>query len=134
MTAPGYLCPYCASHLDANNQITLLARNPSGMRGIISLSAELGDYTVHHNPALVINDGDMVELSCPVCHHELTDDLHETLSKIIRVDDSHVEQTILFSRIQGERSTFHITEEKTTSYGEHALRYQNPEWFLQVDE
>lgn len=134
MTASGYLCPYCVSHVDVNDKIVLSAKLPNGKRGVLLLSATLGDYSVQKSKSLHMEQGEIVDLSCSVCQHNLIHDEDRNLCKLIKVDEKGRERTILFSRVCGEQSTFEIEDEKTTSYGEHAIRYQDPEWYLQVDE
>ena len=134
MTTPGYLCPYCAAHLDAGNNIVLTAKTTLGKKGVVLLGIELGDYTVTYNPSLEFKQGECVDLSCSVCHHSLIYNEAKNLCKLIRITPKREEQTVLFSRVFGEQCTLHIEGKKVTSYGEHALRYQDPEWYLQVDE
>lgn len=134
MSDSGYLCPYCVSHVDVNDKIVLSAKLPSGKRGIVLLSATIGDYTVEKSKSLHPENGDEVDLHCSVCQHNLIHDEDRKLCKLLKIDEKGEEHTILFSRVWGEQSTFHIEKEKTTSYGEHAIRYQDPEWYMQVDE
>lgn len=134
MNEAGYICPHCISHLDIENQILLSAKNHLGQRGIIGLSTTLGDYTVKHHDSFKLESGQSLSLSCPVCSKELVHDKDENFSKLIRVDEKGEEHTVLFSNTYGDQCTFHLKGEKATSYGEHALRFQDPEWFLQEGE
>lgn len=134
MSHPGYICQHCTSHLDINDKIILAARTQLGKRGIIFLSTTIGDYSIQKNDAFDIPNGEEIDLQCPVCQHALIHDAHKNLCKLIRVDAEGEEHTILFSNKFGEQCTFQIKGEKATSYGEHAIRYQDPEWYLQSDE
>ncbi len=134
MQDSGYICQHCTSHLDVNDRIVLAARLSSGKRGLMLLSTTLGDYTIQKNAAFEIPQGSEITLSCPVCQQELIHDPEKNLCKIIRVDADGSETTVLFSNKFGEQCTFHIKEEKATSYGEHAIRYQDPQWYLQTEE
>lgn len=134
MIAPGYICPSCISHLDVEDSIVLSAKTSNGKRGVVLLSTTLGDYSVKTNAHFKIEQGERIALSCPVCSQELLHNSENNLCKIIRVDEKGEEHTVLFSNKYGEQCTFHLKGEKATSYGEHAIRFQDPEWFKQDDE
>jgi hypothetical protein len=131
MKKPGYACPYCSSKLDVDDKLILAAKTDAGQRGLILLSTTLGDYSVTKNDSFHLTEGELVEISCSVCQHSLADYSHPNLSKLISIDEYGKEHTLLFSSIVGERCTLLKKGEKIITYGEQAMRFQDPDWYLQ---
>lgn len=99
---------------------------------MILLSDELGDYTMFISNNLHINEGDKVHFRCPACHHSLEYKQNKNLVRIMELDKNGNEHTVIFSAIFGEQSTYRISEERTMSYGENAIRYMDPDWYRKL--
>ena len=129
-----YVCPYCASQLNVNDQVVLTAKNQRGQQGLLLLHTDLGNYACQKNEDFQIEKGEHLNLYCPVCREELYDSIRKNMAKLIREEPDGSEFTVVFSRVWGEKATFAIHGEKLSTYGEHAIRYQNPEWYFNHPE
>ena len=120
------LCPKCRSQLVPNKKIVLLAKPPEGPSGLLLLSPILGEYSATTHSAFKLNDGDKVDIFCPVCHAPLGDYMdHKNLARVIMVDDNGEEYDIVFSEIIGQHSTYKIQGDDIESFGEDADLYTN---------
>ncbi|MCF8374153.1 MAG: hypothetical protein K9H64_21200 [Bacteroidales bacterium] len=114
-----YLCPYCKGHLEVEENIVISAKTSSGKIGLIFLSPCLGNYTVVKHPNFDYEDGEEVDMFCPICGHNLYEKSHNnSLARIIMIDKNDKEHDILFSRIAGEKCTYKITEGQIEKYGD----------------
>ena len=123
-----YLCPSCRSYLRVWNNIIFTVKYQSGLkRGILLLNPELGNYDLIHHSSLKIEEGDMVEFLCPVCHANLTAvEINKNLAHVLMIDENNKEFSVFFSKICGEHSTFKIKEDDIVeSYGEDSSGYVN---------
>lgn len=127
-----YNCPYCHAYLNAQGYIALAVKKPHGNSGVILLSEEIGDYATKLNPKLDIHEGDLTHFHCPSCTESLHLPSDERLVRILKTDSNGVEHTVIFSAINGERSTYLISDERQLTFGEHALKYMDPEWYLKL--
>ncbi|MBI9038774.1 MAG: hypothetical protein JEY97_11625 [Bacteroidales bacterium] len=126
-----YLCPFCRSEINPNQNIILSTKTKHNHVGLVLLHEEMGNYSVIVSPSLKIEMGEVVEFFCPVCHESLNTEKGEHFATYIRVDDKNKESNIIISRKHGEECTYKIDEtKKVESYGEYAKKYRNPEWFL----
>jgi hypothetical protein len=126
-----YLCPHCRGAINAGNNIILSAKSHSNQVGLILLHEEIGNYTSDLSSTLQIDEGEVVDLFCPVCHACINIPNKDTLAKYIRVDDHCNECFIIISRKYGEKITFKVSENKhVETYGEKLSRFIDPEWFL----
>ena len=126
-----YLCPHCRGAINAGNNIILSAKTNTNKIGLILLHEEIGNYTSDHSSSLSVEEGEVVDLFCPVCHKSLNIPIKDALAKYIRIDDNLKESFIIISRKYGERITFKVDENKhVESYGEKLSRYIDPDWFL----
>ena len=126
-----YKCPYCTAQLNIDGRIVLAANDDSSERGLVLLSAELGDFTAHYSENFSLKSGDKLHFYCPVCQHSLEYKENKNLARILNETDGE-EHTIIFSAIFGEQSTFQINEERTLTFGEHAVRYMDPDWYRKL--
>ena len=133
MKKPSYQCPYCSSKLNVDDKIILTAKRENGQKGLLLLSATLGNYNTWSNNNFNPEKGEKLELHCSVCQHDLIDNSHINLSKLIRIDENEEEHTLLFSNLVGEQCTLLKKGEHETTYGEQAIRFQDPEWYLQKE-
>ena len=98
------------------------------------LSEKIGDFTIYlsQNLQREIKEGDKLHFHCPGCEESLEYAENRNLARLFLSEDGGVEHTIIFSTIFGEQSTYQISEERTKSFGEHALRYMDPDWYKKV--
>ena len=127
-----FLCPYCQAQLNLNGHIILAGHDDHADKGIFLLSEELGDFNVHVSNNLNMKQGDKVHFHCPACQHSLEYKQNNNLARIFQIDESGNEHTIIFSAIFGEESTYQISEVRTMTYGENALRYMDPDWYRKL--
>jgi uncharacterized protein YbaR (Trm112 family) len=120
-----YLCPKCRSQLMADNKIIISAKAKNNTEGLISLSPELGNYAVEFPPTLKHKKGDLLNLFCPVCHHNLASPKHVNLAMVILSNEAEEDFEIYFSQVVGEHSTIKMMGDHVDLYGEHSDRYQD---------
>ena len=126
-----YLCPHCRAAINADNNIILSAKKDSKNKGLILLHEEIGNYSSISSPSLQIEEGEVVDIFCPVCHESLNIPFKEDLARYIRIDENLKESFIIISRRYGERITFKVEDNKhVESYGEKLSRFIDPDWFL----
>lgn len=124
-------CPYCMAPLNVNGYIVFAAHKNDDDKGVVLLSDVLGDYTAHYGSNLSFEPGDKVHYYCPVCQHSLEYKENKNLVRILS-EDEHGQHTIIFSAILGEQCTYKINEERTLTFGEHAVRYMDPDWYRKL--
>ena len=121
-----YLCPNCQGHLNVGGHIVFTVVTPRGVRGLMLLSPELGDYRTIHHPSLRFQAGDRVEFLCPICHTNLTaSEFHQNLARIVMVDEDGTRYDVIFSEIAGEKCTYKIGNNEIEEFGENAPEYTN---------
>ena len=126
MKENNFLCPKCRAQLVPNKKIVLLAKPKEGPSGLLLLSPVLGEYSATTHSAFKLQDGEKVEIFCPVCHANLGDYVdNKNLARVIMLDDSGEEYDIVFSEIIGQHSTYKIHGDDIESYGEDAELYTN---------
>lgn len=121
-----YLCPKCRSKLRIDNYVVLSVKRSTGERGIIFLNQNLGDYSYVKNSSMIIEQGEKVDIFCPVCNENLICVPEKNLAKIFMVDtatDNLV--SVLFSLVFGENVTYKVSKSKDESlkveaYGDSA--------------
>lgn len=121
-----YVCPYCRGYLMANTKLILTGRKADGKRGLILFNPKLGEYDVIKHESFEIKEGEQVEILCPLCHANLTDQtISNSLAKIIMIDEKGQESSIYFSEIYGMKCTYKIHEGSVESFGEDSENYSN---------
>ena len=126
-----YLCPHCRGAINAGNKIILSAKTSQNKVGLILLHEEIGNYASEHSSTLAVEQGETVDLFCPVCHESLNIPYRDSLAKYIMIDENLKENNIIISRKYGEEITFKVDENrKIESYGEKLNRFIDPDWFL----
>ena len=121
-----YLCPYCRGNLKIENDIIFAARTKSEQRGIILLSPKLGNYRVRKHPDLKFEEGEQLEIFCPMCHSNLKAiNINENLAEVLMIDELGDEYEIYFSEIVGEHVTFKIHDSNVESFGDDTDNYMN---------
>src|SRR5512138_3680990 len=108
-----FLCPYCRGHLMPHTKIILSARKASGKRGLILFSPRLGEYDVIVHHTFRLEGGEHIDMLCPLCHANLTDQtINKNLARIKMIDSDGMEYDIYFSEIVGEKCTYKISKDK----------------------
>lgn len=121
-----FKCPYCNGQLKAHTKIILSARKPNGQRGIILFSPKLGEYEIIKHDTFKLEEGEHLDMLCPLCHANLTDQtVDKNLAKILMIDDKGDEYQIYFSEIVGKRCTYQIRGKKVQAFGKDAGEYLN---------
>ncbi len=121
-----YLCPHCRNFLNVDDKIILATENDKKENGILLLSIKLGNYSILKHPSFNLNEGDKIQISCPLCNTSLKKQtVHDNLYGIIMQDDEDKEMQILFSGVYGEKCTYKITDKEIESFGDDAPRYIN---------
>jgi hypothetical protein len=127
MKANDFLCPYCRGHLMPHTKVILAARKQSGTRGIILFNPQLGEYDIMVHHTFRIDEGEHIDMLCPLCHANLTDQtISKNLARIKMIDTSGKEYDIYFSEIAGEKCTYKISvDKKVEKFGVDSPDYQN---------
>ena len=123
-----YLCPICKLSINVDNDIILIAKNKRGEKGLVLLHTELGNYSSKKSDGFYVELSEVVDLFCPLCNQNIDYKFKISYANLIRVADK--ENQVIFSKIYGQKSTFKVEGKAVTSYGEHAIKYSDPEWFL----
>jgi hypothetical protein len=105
--------------------IVISAKAKDGSEGLISLSPEIGDYTVNFPRTLNHKPGDLLDLFCPVCHQNLASSKHINLAMLISTDESRQEFEVFFSQIVGEHTTIKIVGDHVDLFGDDVYKYQD---------
>jgi len=127
MKANDFLCPYCRGHLMPHTKVILSARQQSGTRGIILFNPQLGAYDILRHHTFRLEEGEHIDLLCPLCHANLTDHtISKNLARIKMIDTAGAEFDIYFSEIAGKKCTYKISKDKKVEkYGDDAGDFQN---------
>jgi len=126
-----YLCPLCRGSINAGNNIILSAKTSTNKKGLILLHEEIGNYTSEISSSLSVEEGEVVDIFCPVCHESLNIPIKDALARYLKIDENLKECHIIISRKYGEKITFTVDENKhVETYGEKLSRFIDPDWFL----
>jgi hypothetical protein len=120
-----YLCPKCSSGLLENDKIVIFAKAKDGSEGLISLSPEIGNYSVDFPDTLNANPGDLLSLFCPACQQNLASPKHINLGMVVAEDENNQAFEIFFSQIVGEHTTVTMMGDHVHLYGEDVYKYQD---------
>ena len=78
------------------------------------------------HPDLDFNEGDHLEIFCPMCHSNLKAiNINENLAEVLMIDELGDEYEIYFSEIIGEQVTIKIHESDIESFGDDTDTYMN---------
>lgn len=125
-----YICPKCRNSVNVGSRILLTGKTGTGLKGLILLNGELGNYTSAFSEDFEIVEGNKVKFCCPICHGSLSSRKHKNLAELILVDNNE-EIKVLFSEIYGEKCTYQITgKEIKRSFGDDRERYK-PDWIIE---
>ena len=124
-----YYCPHCTKVLNPGTKVVLVIDN-DGERELILLSPDLGDYAVVYPLSFEPELGRKYTFLCPVCQVDLTSSHNDNLVELEAETDDGRSERVGFSRIYGERATFVGSgPDHVTLYGDHATRYDAPNFF-----
>ncbi len=130
---PSYFCPHCSGLLNPGTKVIFVIENGPN-RGLLLLSPELGDYAVVLAESFPIEPGTLNEFTCPICHHNLASSINPKLVEILRRNEDGGDVRVNFSRVAGEHATFVCGPRGVDSFGEHALHYDNVNFFGAGDD
>jgi len=127
--ARSYFCPHCRKLLNPGTKVVFLVDNGPEVE-LVLLSATLGDYSVVHSRSMDLLDGAIYTFRCPLCRADLTSVNDNRFVELLsRNDDEDPPVRVGFSRIHGEHATFLMSEDGVDHFGEHADRYEIPNFF-----
>lgn len=119
-----YLCPHCKGQLKVDDKIIFGARAKNNVKGLLLLSAKIGDYTIHSHPDFIIEEGDLINFYCPICNSSLlASNVNENLAKVEMIDEDSNKYDIYFSSIAGEKCTYVIKDKAFEAHGENKSNY-----------
>ena len=121
--ALNYLCPHCNGHISFDENILFSVRTPDFKVGLISLHTELGKYSVDKHTGFNFEDGTELDFYCPICHAELSSELHSNLANVIMIDKNNNQFEILFSKTAGKKSTYKVIGETMEIFGDDSAEY-----------
>lgn len=125
-----YSCPKCTAILNPGPNIILLGRH-QGRETLLAFHPEPGNYEVSIPDNANINEGELWEFFCPVCHGKMTFAGDEHLAALDMTDGEGTWHKVVFSAIAGEQATFVITQEpegKVYKHGVDLTKYEQCLW------
>ncbi|MBI9067852.1 MAG: hypothetical protein JEZ09_11210 [Salinivirgaceae bacterium] len=126
-----YICPKCRNSVNVGNQILLTGKTETGLKGLVLLSGELGDYNSAFSEDFTIVEGNKVKFTCPICHGSLSSRKHKNLAQLIQVDSENNEIKVFFSEIYGEKCTYEVFDKQLKrTFGDHKNTYR-PDWIVE---
>lgn len=120
-----YLCPRCKSFLNVGEHLVFNIKTKKPRGGLIFLSPEIGNYQVIKHPHFELEEGELVDFLCPICHRKIHCTRNPYFARIVMIDSDYNEFEIVFSRKVGEKCSFKVKEGKITEYGKHASRFND---------
>lgn len=118
-----YGCPRCKAILNPSETIVLTAQR-GDTRILIGLHPEPGNYQIYLPPNFPMQEGDVFDFFCPVCHADLKTEENERLVGIEMLE-AEKPRLLLFSRVFGERATLVVADRTVEhGHGEHAGRFR----------
>ena len=124
-----YFCPHCRKLLNPGTKVVFLVENGPDME-LVLLSSTLGDYSAVHSRSMEMLDGAIYTFRCPLCRADLTSANDNRFVELLSRDtDDEPPVRVGFSRIHGEHATFLMAETGIDRFGEHADRYEKPNFF-----
>jgi uncharacterized protein YbaR (Trm112 family) len=118
-----FQCPHCKGYLNVGDKVIVTARASNGFSGLMLLHAELGNYLVEHHEGFTVEEGESVELKCPVCNKSLTSEKSDELAHILMEGEERRIFDVYFSKIKGVKSTYQIVGDHIEYYGDDSEKY-----------
>ncbi len=99
-----FLCPKCRADLKIRDHIIFATETERGLRGVLLISPELGNYTIIHDDKFDFIEGEHVDFFCPVCHENLAiEEVDKDLAEVLMIDKK-VKNTKLSSQRLREKN------------------------------
>jgi len=117
-----YSCPHCASCLNPDETVVLVGEH-GGVRALVGLHPEPGNYQVYAPPGIEIAAGSRWSFYCPVCQTSL---VTEVSGGLCAIDGPYEgpKHRVYFSPVAGEHATFLVSAEGIVErHGDHAERH-----------
>jgi len=109
-----------------SNHIIFLTKTTTGKSGLLLVNSELGNYEVILHPSLNYEPGEMVNFICHICYENLdAEEYDKNLAKVIMQDETGKESVVVFSKITGQKCTFHIDEKQVRAFGNDKEEYNS---------
>jgi uncharacterized protein YbaR (Trm112 family) len=118
-----FLCPKCQGYLSVDNKIFFAIKGKRNRAGILLMSPTLGDYSYTTHPSFIIEPGEELDFFCPICHENLSVQGTDKLAKVVMREEDRYEYYIVFSKKEGERCTYRLSEKKIETFGDVANKY-----------
>ena len=115
-----FICPFCIGQLYLNERIVFSAQKHDGTRGLILLTAELGDYRAIKHPTFKISAGEHIDFFCPLCHSNLMVERNGKKFTLVTMIELGDEFEVFFSQIAGEKCTYVFGDHFFKAYGDDA--------------
>lgn len=125
-----YVCQHCNNYLNVDEELILIGENNYNERGLIILNTKLGRYDSRFNRLFKVQFGELLDFFCPCCSQSLDYEENIQFVRLVKENVNGEDSSVIFSKIKGEYCTLVKEDEHTETYGEHAMRYTDPEWFL----
>lgn len=121
-----FICPECQGIINPKNELILSLKTKHDQVGLIFLEPELGNYSKYIESDIDVEEGEKVDIFCPICHTNLVEPMVDAnLVRIMMVDENDEKHHILFSGIFGEQCTYKVTKGKVEKFGDDSSRYLN---------
>jgi hypothetical protein len=124
-----YYCPHCKKLLNPHRKVIFLVEDGNELE-LVLLSAKLGDYSAVHSRSMQLLEGAVYTFRCPVCRADLTSSInHRLVDLLSREGEDDPLVHVSFSRVHGEEATFLMSDDEVSSFGSHANRYEDVNFF-----
>ena len=121
-----YLCPKCKGHLNVGDQLVFATTTKKRHKGLLLLSPKVGEYNYQHHDKFSLEDGELVDFSCPICQSDLTSNERKDHAMIWMVGvEDNMEYDLYFSRVKGNRSTYVVAQDNVEMFGEDAMDFDD---------
>lgn len=107
-----YLCPSCRNSINVDEDVVLVGKTRTGLKGLIFLHAAIGNYHVRFSTDFNLIAGNTVNFTCPICHHSMAYHKQKNKALIIRIEPDGKESMLVFSEIYGENCTYEVIGEE----------------------
>ncbi len=125
-----FKCPHCEGHLMIGNNVILLFENEiekEQKSALVLLNTIPGKYEAKFNSESVPNDGDKLDLLCPICGYTLESKEKEGLSELSVVAEDGATGKLYFAPNMGDHATIVAwdEDEKINFFGKDVEAYSS---------
>jgi len=122
-----FFCPHCNANLNPGTKVILVIKSRAGEKGLLMLSAQVGNYSVMLPRKDFIKCDDQVEVTCPCCGELLHNENDDQFAVLLMTCGAKM-SVVNFSRRYGESATIVIRDDgEVRKYGEDVSRMDVPE-------